>query len=161
MPIPKIQAIGIIRTPFVSLENMPIQPGGGQQTLGSIILDKQYQPGLADLDGFSHLFLLYAFHMASRTALSVTPFMDTTPRGVFATRSPLRPNHLGLSIVELVSIEDNIITIRGIDVLDGTPLLDIKPYIAAFDAVRQSRSGWMKGSAEEVATARSDSRFVG
>ncbi len=158
---PKIEAIGTIRTPFANLENMPIQPGGARQALGSLVLDKQYQSGLADLDGFTHLYLLYAFHMTSRTALSVIPFMDTTPRGVFATRSPLRPNHLGLSIVELVAIEQNIVTIRGIDVLDGTPLLDIKPYIAAFDAVRQSRSGWMKGSAEEVATARSDARFIG
>lgn len=129
--------------------------------LGTIILEEQYRTGLADLDGFSHLYLLYAFHMAKRTALSVTPFMDTTPRGVFATRSPLRPNHIGLSIVQLVAIEKNIITVQGIDVLDGTPLFDIKPYIAAFDAVQQSRSGWMKGSAEEVADTRSDTRFVG
>jgi len=87
--------------------------------------------------------------------------MDTTPRGVFATRSPLRPNHIGLSIVRLLSVDKNILTVGGIDILNGTPLLDVKPYIAAFDAVQQSRSGWMKASGEEVARRRSDHRFTG
>jgi tRNA (Thr-GGU) A37 N-methylase len=86
--------------------------------------------------------------------------MDTTPRGVFATRSPLRPNHLGISIVKLIGVEKNIVTVQGIDILNGSPLLDIKPYIAAFDTVQQSQSGWMKGSEDEVAKKRSDLRFV-
>lgn len=155
-----IQPIGIIHTPFTNLEDMPIQPKGAQGTIGEIILDKEHQEGLADLQGFSHIYLLYQFHQAKRTALTVTPFMDTNPRGVFATRSPLRPNHIGLSIVELISINENILQVRGIDVLDGTPLVDIKPYIAAFDEVTESRSGWMKGTKNDVAEKRSDSRFV-
>jgi len=88
------------------------------------------------------------------------PFMDNVPRGVFATRSPLRPNHIGLSIVELVEVNKNVVTIKGVDVLDGTPLLDIKPYIAHFDHVNNSRSGWMQATNDEVMKKRSDGRFV-
>ena len=155
-----IQPIGIIHSPFKFLEDMPIQPGGALEMTGTVVVDDQYRVGLADLEGFSHIYLLYCFHQAKRTSLTVTPFMDTQPRGVFATRSPLRPNHIGLSIVEIAAIAGNIVTVRGIDVLDGTPLLDIKPYIAAFDTVGPSRSGWMKGSAADVALKRSDDRFV-
>lgn len=155
-----MKPIGIIHTPFHSLEDMPIQPGGAGEITGTVVVDEQFSEGLADLDGFSHIYLLYSFHMAKRTALTVIPFMDISPRGVFATRSPLRPNHIGLSIVRLAAIAGNIITVQGIDVIDGTPLLDIKPYIAAFDAVRQSQSGWMRASPEDVSQKRSDGRFA-
>ena len=156
-----MQPIGTIHTPFTTLENMPIQPKGAKEVIGTIEIRKEFVRGLEDLDGFSHIYLLYEFHMAQKTALKVTPFMDTRKRGVFATRSPLRPNHIGLSLVMLKKIEDNIITVQGIDVLDGTPLLDIKPYIAAFDEVQKSSSGWMQSSKEEVTLKRSDGRFVG
>ena len=155
-----MKSIGIIHTPFEKLEDMPIQPKGAGEVLGTVELEEQYMSGLDDLNGFSHIYLLYEFHMAKRTALTVTPFMDTKPRGVFATRSPLRPNHIGISIVKLIGIEKNILTVQGIDILNGTPLLDIKPYIAAFDAVYESRSGWMKGTEEDVARKRSDCRFT-
>lgn len=154
-----IHPIGIIHTPFHSLEDMPIQPGGAGDTIGTVVVNEQYIEGLADLQGFSHIYLFYVFHMAKRTALTVIPFMDISPRGVFATRSPLRPNHIGLSIVRLTAVTGNILTIHGIDVLDGTPLLDIKPYITAFDAVSHSLSGWMKASPEDVSKKRSDDRF--
>ncbi len=140
---------------------MPIQPKGAKEVIGTIEIEREFVRGLEDLDGFSHIYLLYEFHMAQRTALKVTPFMDTRRRGVFATRSPLRPNHIGLSLVILKKIEDNIIIVQGIDVLDGTPLLDIKPYIAAFDEVQESSSGWMQSSKEEVTLKRSDGRFAG
>ncbi len=156
-----MKPIGTIHSPFDTLEDMPIQPKGAEEIIGTVELEEQYLAGLTDLDGFSHVYLLYQFHRAQRTTLTVTPFMDTRPRGVFATRSPLRPNHIGLSIVRLIGVEKNIITVQGIDILNGTPLLDIKPYIAAFDAVLDSRSGWMQGSAEDVSSKRSDSRFVG
>ncbi len=156
-----MKPIGTIFTPFTCLEDMPIQPKGAEDIIGTVELKEQYLAGLDDLDGFSHIYLLYQFHMAQRTALTVTPFMDTRPRGVFATRSPLRPNHIGISIVRLKSIAKNIITVQGIDILNGTPLLDIKPYIAAFDAVQDCRSGWMQGSAGDVRRKRSDNRFVG
>jgi tRNA-Thr(GGU) m(6)t(6)A37 methyltransferase TsaA len=155
-----VTPIGRIHTPFSTLENMPIQPKGAAGVIGTVHLDAQYEAGLADLAGFSHIYLLYHFHRAERTELTVIPFLDTVPRGVFATRSPLRPNHLGLSIVELVKIVGTVLTVRGIDVLDGTPLLDLKPYIANFDQVAASTSGWMTAGREEVARKRSDDRFV-
>lgn len=155
-----MQPIGTIHSPFTSLKDMPIQPKGAKDTIGTIEIKEEYMEGLQDLDGFSHIYLLYNFHKAARTALTVTPFMDTSPRGVFSTRSPLRPNHIGLSIVELVGVEKNLLKVRGIDILDGTPLLDIKPYIEFFDSVQDSHSGWMKGSLDEVANKRSDNRFV-
>jgi len=155
-----MKKIGTIYTPFTTLEDMPIQPKGAEEVIGTIEIDKEFTEGLTDLDGFSHVYLLYQFHMASKTALKVTPFMDTSERGVFATRSPLRPNHIGLSLVRMEKIEKNIVTVRGIDVLDGTPLLDIKPYIAEFDQITKSNSGWMQASQEEVNRKRSDRRFA-
>ena len=155
-----MKIIGKIHTPFTTLEDMPIQPKGAKEVIGTIEVNEQFVQGLEDLDGFSHIYLLYEFHMAPKIALKGTPFMDTSRRGVFATRSPLRPNHIGLSLVMLKKIEDNIITVQGIDVLDGTPLLDIKPYIAAFDEVQKSSSGWMQSSDEEVILKRSDRRFA-
>jgi tRNA-Thr(GGU) m(6)t(6)A37 methyltransferase TsaA len=154
-----IKPIGVIHSGFYSIEDMPIQPGGSTDTTGHIIVDQDYLAGLQDLDGFSHVYLIYSFHEAKRTELTVTPFMDDQPRGVFSTRSPLRPNHIGLSVVRLKSIAGNKIFIEGIDVLDGTPLLDIKPYIKEFDAVKESTSGWLQASAEEVSKKRSDNRF--
>ncbi len=155
-----MKTIGLIRTPFTTLEDMPIQPKGAKRIIGTIEVNEQYVPGLMDLDGFSHVYLLYKFHMVQKTALRVTPFMDTSQRGVFSTRSPLRPNHIGLSLVRLKKIKNNIITVQGIDVLDSTPLLDIKPYIAAFDEVQKSSSGWMQSTKEEVVLKRSDRRFA-
>jgi tRNA-Thr(GGU) m(6)t(6)A37 methyltransferase TsaA len=138
---------------------MPIQPGGAKDTKGTIHLDKKYKEGLKDLEGFSHIYLIYHFHKADKVSLSVKPFMDNEYRGVFSTRSPLRPNHIGISIVRLIDIKNCVITVEGIDVLDNTPLLDIKPYIENFDSVENSRSGWMTADIDEVAKKRSDSRF--
>ncbi|MCF8045460.1 MAG: tRNA (N6-threonylcarbamoyladenosine(37)-N6)-methyltransferase TrmO [Desulfarculaceae bacterium] len=154
-----IESIGTIRSPFTRIEDMPIQPTGAGETAGSVEVNKAYKEGLKDLAGFSHVYLLYLFHKAGRMSLTVTPFMDTVERGVYATRSPLRPNHIGISIVRLLSVEKNIITIGGVDVLDGTPLIDIKPYIENFDRVENSVSGWMTADREEVAKTRSDGRF--
>lgn len=154
-----MQPIGTIRSPYTTLEEMPIQPKGAQDNYGTLVIHEQFTAGLADLEGFSHIYLLYEFHLAKRTELSVIPFMDTQTRGVFATRSPLRPNHIGLSIVKLIKVENNRVEVQGIDVIDKTPLLDIKPYIEAFDAVKSSSSGWMTASEQEVSAKRSDSRF--
>jgi len=156
-----MEKIGIIHTPFTTLEDMPIQPKGAKEVVGTIEVNDEFAEGLADLDGFSHIYLLYEFHMAQRTVLKVIPFMDNQERGVFSTRSPLRPNHIGLSIVRIEKIDKNIITVLGIDVLDGTPLLDIKPYIAAFDEISESSSGWMQASEKDVSNKRSDKRFAG
>lgn len=155
----QIKPIGIIHSPYQSIENMPIQPKGASAVAGHVILDEKYADGLKDLDSFSHIYLLYIFHEAKRTEMHVTPFMDDQVRGVFATRSPLRPNHMGISVVNLIKVEGNKVFVKGIDVLDGTPLLDIKPYIEKFDAVQNSVSGWLKASDEEIQKKRSDERF--
>jgi len=155
----KITAIGIIHSPHYSIEDMPIQPKGASDIEGYVIVDEEYVDGLQDIEGFSHIYLLYSFHKAKRTELIVKPFMDTQPRGVFSTRSPLRPNHIGISIVKLQKVEGNKIIVEGIDILDGTPLLDIKPYIEKFDRVRDSASGWLQASDEEISKKRSDNRF--
>ncbi len=155
-----MKPIGLIRTPYKQLDGMPIQPGGAAGVEGELVIEPEYAEGLSDLDGFSHLYLLYLFHEARRTRLKVTPFMDETARGVFATRSPLRPNHIGLSIVELAAVEGCRVRVKNIDILDNTPLIDIKPYIAAFDFVEQARSGWMDKDRSEVQAKRSDDRFV-
>lgn len=153
--------IGVIRTPFTSLEGMPIQPGGARDVLGRLEVDPELAPALADLDGFSHIYLIYCFHRSQGFATTVTPYLDDTPRGLFSTRAPKRPNPIGLSVVEVVGVEGNVVTVRGADVLDGTPLLDIKPYAPAFDAPAGCvRCGWLDGNDKTVAVARSDDRFV-
>lgn len=154
-----IDQIGIIFSPHKSIEDMPIQPKGASEFEGQVIVDEKYVDGLQDLDGFSHIYLLYSFHKATRTEMLVTPFMDKKKRGVFATRSPLRPNHIGISIVNLLRVERNRVFVKGIDILDGTPLLDIKPYVEQFDVVQNSVSGWLKASDEEIRAKRSDERF--
>lgn len=155
----EINPIGLIHSPYKSIQDMPIQPKGAVGVEGVVVVAEEYAAGLQDLEGFSHIYLLYSFHKTKRTELRVTPFMDSKERGVFATRSPLRPNHIGISIVKLISVEDNKLLVEGIDVLDQTPLLDIKPYIEKFDGVEKSVSGWNQGSDEDVRKQRSDNRF--
>ncbi|MGD9610043.1 MAG: tRNA (N6-threonylcarbamoyladenosine(37)-N6)-methyltransferase TrmO [Desulfovibrionaceae bacterium] len=160
-PALHLEPIGVIRTPFASLTGMPIQPGGAREVIGRVELRPELAPGLADLTGFSHVYLLYCFHLSEGYQLSVTPYLDDTPRGLFATRAPRRPNPIGLSVVAVVAVSRNVLTVRGIDVLDGTPLLDIKPYAPAFDAPDGPvRSGWLETSGRDVGATRADTRFV-
>jgi tRNA-Thr(GGU) m(6)t(6)A37 methyltransferase TsaA len=154
-----IKPIGTIYSPYNSIENMPIQPKGAAGVEGYIEINEAYVEGLKDLQGFSHIYLIYSFHKTSRTELSVTPFMDKQKRGVFATRSPLRPNHIGLSIVKLKRIEGNKVIVECLDVLNGTPLLDLKPYIDKFDSVDNCCSGWLQSNDKEISEKRSDNRF--
>lgn len=158
---PLFSPIGVIRTPFQTLEGMPIQPAGARDALGRLELDPELAPALADLEGFSHIHLLYRFHAATGFSMTVIPYLDTTPHGLFATRAPRRPNPIGLSLVQVVSVVGSVVTVRGIDVLDGTPLLDIKPYVPAFDVpAGPVRAGWMEGRSSAVAAARADDRFA-
>jgi tRNA-Thr(GGU) m(6)t(6)A37 methyltransferase TsaA len=114
----------------------------------------EYADGLRDLDGFSHIFLLYDFHRAQSMKLVVKPYLEDAERGVFATRAPWRPNRIGLSIVRLLFRTGNVLHLDGVDILDGTPLLDIKPYIGRFDCIRKTRSGWQAGVDEQTARQR-------
>ena len=155
-----IEAIGTIHTPFTDLENMPIQPAGAVGVQGRVEVFEKYRPGLKDLDGFSHVILLYQFHRSEGFSLEVVPFMDTVPRGLFATRAPRRPNPIGISVVQLDGLENGVLHVRNIDVLDGTPLLDIKPFFPAFDQPETVRTGWLENAGEKVRATRSDGRFV-
>ena len=155
-----IEPIGIIYTPYIDLQNMPIQPKGSTSATAKIVINKEYIDGLKDLDGFSHIYLIYHFHKATRTELNVIPFMDKEARGVFSTRSPLRPSHIGMSITKIISIKDNIVTVVGIDILNETPLLDIKPYIPQFEDVVDVKTGWMNKKESDVISKLSDNRFL-
>jgi tRNA-Thr(GGU) m(6)t(6)A37 methyltransferase TsaA len=153
-------AIGIIHTPFTEISGMPLQAVAAQDIHGSIEVAPSYADGLADLDGFSHLILLYHLHRVQGHALRVIPYLDDQPHGIFATRSPKRPNPIGFAVVRLLQIQDATLLIAGVDMLDGTPLLDIKPYVPAFDSVQADRIGWFTDRIERVHVARADQRFT-
>ncbi len=151
--------IGVIHTPFSKLEGMPIQPAGAAGVKGTVEMLEEYHAGLKDLDGFSHIILLYHFHRSQGFTLHVVPFMDSQARGVFATRAPKRPNPIGLSVVQLDRIEDGILYVQNVDILDGTPLLDIKPYVPQFDRQTEVRTGWLDHARKTVSKRQSDGRF--
>jgi tRNA-Thr(GGU) m(6)t(6)A37 methyltransferase TsaA len=138
---------------------MPIQPAGAAGVRGWIVIDEKFRAGLRDLDGFSRIILIYAFHRSEGYDLEVIPFLDTVPYGIFATRAPRRPNAIGLSMVKLISVNDGELEIEGVDVIDGTPLLDIKPYVPEFDCHPDEKSGWLAGCGDRVACMRADKRF--
>ena len=139
----EIRPIGIIHTPYAEPRDMPIQGRFRENVEGWIELQERYLPGLKDLDQFSHLILIYYFHRSDREALEGRPYLEDHTHGIFAIRSPHRPNHLGLSIVKLQRIEGNRIYFTEVDMLDGTPLLDIKPYVEHFDGREGVKSGWL------------------
>jgi tRNA-Thr(GGU) m(6)t(6)A37 methyltransferase TsaA len=138
---------------------MPIQPSSASSAQGSVEILPEYHAGLKDLDGFSHVVLLYHFHRVTRVDLIVEPFLDRTPRGVFATRAPTRPNPIGLSVVQLTEIRDGVIYVENVDILDGTPVLDVKPFVPDFDQPEAPRIGWLAAAKGKVKDKKSDDRF--
>ena len=154
------QEIGVIRSPHKDREGAPIQPTGADAFKGHIEIFPRFKEGLADLEGFERIILLYHFHLSQGFSLKPKPFLDNTPRGVFSTRAPKRPNSIGLSIVNLLEVTDNIIQVSNIDVVDKTPLIDIKPYVPKFDAHPESRAGWLDKSAGSPVECRADRRFL-
>lgn len=155
----KYRPIGLVHTPFKKIEGMPIQPSGAAQIQGSVEIFPEFADGLQDIEDFSHLILLYHFHRTQASKLLVTPFLDSQPHGIFATRAPTRPNPIGLSIVRLLEREGNILQIENVDLLDGTPVLDIKPYVPEFDQHPADRIGWLEQARGQVRAKRSDDRF--
>jgi tRNA-Thr(GGU) m(6)t(6)A37 methyltransferase TsaA len=151
------QPIGVIHSPFTSLEGMPIQPSRGRGVQATVEIYSQFEEGLQDLEGFSHITLLCHLHRAKKYRLKVVPFLDTEMRGLFATRAPSRPNPIGLSVVRLIRIDKNILSIQDVDILDGTPVLDIKPYVHEFDEREDLRIGWLERARKR--RAKSDGRF--
>ncbi len=151
--------IGIIHTTFNRLEEMPIQPTSAISGPGVVEIFPEFTDALKDLEGFSHIYLLYHFHKVRQSQLVVTPFLDSTPHGIFATRAPSRPNPLGLSLVRLIRIDNNLIHVEGVDVLNETPLLDIKPYVPEFEHIHDVRIGWLEQVKEKIRSQKSDDRF--
>jgi tRNA-Thr(GGU) m(6)t(6)A37 methyltransferase TsaA len=152
--------IGLISTPFTTPEGTPIQPKAAEGVAGFIKIFPEFCQGLQDLEGFSHIFLLYHFHLVQGFSLLVKPFLDDKERGLFATRAPARPNPIGLSLVRLEKIEGDTLHVLDMDMLDGTPLLDIKPFVPEFDARDQARIGWLASNLEKLKMARDDGRFL-
>jgi len=153
--------IGVIRTPHTDSAKTPIQPRYARGIEGTIEIDPAYEAGLKDLEGFSHIILLFHLHRAKPPHLTVIPFMEDNPRGVFATRSPTRPNPIGLSVVRLLRREGRILYVADVDILDGTPLLDIKPYIERFGVEGPVRSGWQSVIEEDEAYRRGRRGYPG
>lgn len=155
----KFVPIGIIHTPFSTPEGTPIQPQGAAGVEGMVEVYPEYVEGLADLQGFSHIFLIYHFHLAKPFTLRVKPFLDNKSHGLFATRAPSRPNPVGLSVVELIDIDKGRLHIRDIDVIDKTPLLDIKPYVPDFDVRKATKIGWLEKKTKKIKKIIDDGRF--
>ena len=152
--------IGVIHSPFKDVRGTPIQPKAAEGARGVVEVYPEYAEGLKDLEGFSHVILLYHFHLVKGYKLLVKPYMDDELRGVFATRAPARPNPIGISVVKLSKIEGNLLHVENLDVVDGTPLLDIKPYVPEFDSFNAERIGWLARRIHRLPRARDDGRFV-
>jgi tRNA (adenine37-N6)-methyltransferase len=155
----RYRPIGVIHTPYREPAGTPVQTTSFVGSAGHVEIDPAFSAGLRDLDGFSHLILLYHLHRVGVMRLTVTPFLDDREHGVFSTRSPARPNPIGLSVVRLVGIEGTRLDIEDVDMIDGTPLLDLKPYVPAFDARDDVRVGWYADRLDHLDGATADDRF--
>jgi tRNA-Thr(GGU) m(6)t(6)A37 methyltransferase TsaA len=152
-----VQPIGVVRSPHRTAAGTPIQPAYAEQVDGEIVVDRRFESALADIEGFERIWLVYWFDRTGPFKPRVVPYRDTREHGLFATRAPSRPNPIGLSVVRLLGREGNVLRVRGLDILDGTPLLDIKPYVPEFDAFPSSRTGWLGARREDRIEA--DDRF--
>ena len=160
MSIIQYRPIGIIHTPYNTPQGTPIQPPASKGVEADVEVFEKYAEGLTDLGEFSHIYLIYHFHLCRKFSLKVKPFLDNEYHGLFATRAPSRPNSIGLSIVRLTGIKENILHVKNIDILDGTPLLDIKPYVPGFDIRKVSKISWMDKKIKNLTEVQDDGRFV-
>jgi len=156
----RYEPIGIVHSPFKEPKGTPIQSVGAEGIDGTVEIFQKYVEGLKDLEGFSHIILIYHFHLSKGFSLKVKAYLDIEEHGVFATRAPSRPNSIGMSIVRLIKIEENILHVQDIDIVDGTPLLDIKPYVPEFDLRRVEKIGWLEKNVHKLPTTRDDGRFI-
>jgi len=155
----KYKPIGIIHSPFKEPHGTPIQPAGAKDIEGTVEIFPEYAKGLKDIEGFSHIILIYHFHLSKEFFLEVKPYMDDQLRGVFATRAPARPNPIGISIVHLLKREGEKLFIRDVDIVDDTPLLDIKPYVPEFDIREGEKIGWLEKNVNKLHKAKDDGRL--
>lgn len=151
--------VGVVHSPLKEAHGAPIQSIAARDVEGVIEVFPQYAEGLRDIEGFSHLILIYHFHLAKEPSLVVKPYLDDVGHGVFATRAPARPNPIGISVVRLVRVDGTRLRVTGVDILDGTPVLDIKPYVPQFDATETEKIGWLKDRIHMVEETKDDGRF--
>lgn len=156
----KYKPIGVIHSLFKEPEGTPIQPAAAKSIDGTVEVFEEYAEGLKDIEGFSHIILIYHFHLSKGSSLKVKPYMDNEVHGVFATRAPSRPNSIGISIVRLVGVEENVLHIQDVDIIEGTPLLDIKPYVPEFDIREVKKRGWLEKNIDKLLTSKDDGRFI-
>ncbi|VAX27342.1 tRNA (adenine(37)-N6)-methyltransferase [hydrothermal vent metagenome] len=155
----RYKPIGIVHSPFKEPRDTPIQPAAARDIKGSVEIFPEYAEGLLDINGFSHIILIYHFHLSKKFSLKVKPYLDDRLHGVFATRAPARPNPIGISIVRLDKVEGETLFIRDVDILDGTPLLDIKPYVPEFDMHEKAKIGWLESKINKLRKISDDGRF--
>ncbi|MHC4454540.1 MAG: tRNA (N6-threonylcarbamoyladenosine(37)-N6)-methyltransferase TrmO [Planctomycetota bacterium] len=152
--------IGIIHSQYKEPKGTPIQPLAAKETKGTVEVFPEFAEGLKDVEGFSHIFLVYHFHLAKKTSLKVKPYLDNKARGIFSTRAPSRPNPIGISVVRLVKIEEALLQIKDVDIVDGTQLLDIKPYVPSFDVRETVKIGWLEKNIYKLSVSKDDGRFI-
>jgi tRNA-Thr(GGU) m(6)t(6)A37 methyltransferase TsaA len=152
--------IGIVHSPFNESVGTPIQPTGANDVLGEIEVFPEFAKGLVDIEGFSHIIVLTHLHLIESASLIVKPFMDDKEHGVFSTRSPARPNPIGFSILKLVSVKGNKLVIQNVDIVNGTPVLDIKPFVPQFDSGSNVRIGWLEKNVHKSSVTKDDGRFL-
>lgn len=155
----QLTQIGIIHSPFQHATGTPVQPFCAAGTEGHIEVFDSYLNGLRDLDGFQRIWVLFWCHRASSSKLTVIPYRDTVAHGLFATRAPARPNPIGLSPLRLFGISGNLLHVGELDILDGTPVLDIKPYVSQYDSYPAQRCGWLDGDRAKPRVVVADDRF--
>ena len=160
MNVIRYKPIGVIHSPFKEPKGTPIQPAGAKGIDGTVEVFPEYVKGLKDMEGFSHIILIYHFHLSRGAPLKVKPYMDNESHGVFAMRGPSRPNPIGISIVRLMGIEGNVLHIQDVDIIDGTPLLDVKPYVPEFDIRKAERTGWLEKNVHKLSASKDDGRFT-
>jgi len=151
--------IGVICSPFKMSKGTPIQPKSAKGIKGKVVVNEEYKEGLRNLEGFSHIILIYHFHLIRGYSLMVKPYMDDNLHGVFATRAPKRPNPIGISVVKLLNIEGHVLEVEDVDTVDGTPLLDIKPYVPDFDIREVEKIGWLEKVINSLPQKKDDGRF--
>jgi len=152
--------IGVVHSPFKMPQDVPIQSVAAEGVMGYVEVAGEYVEGLRDVEGFSHLILIYHCHLAQDYSLLVRPFLDERLHGVFSTRAPSRPNPVGVSVVRLTRMEKNVLHIQDVDIIDGTPLLDIKPFVPEFDQRKAERIGWLEKNVDKMHSSRDDGRFA-
>ena len=156
----KYKPIGVVHSPFKEPHGVPVQPARGKDIDAVIEVFPEYVEGLKDIEGFSHIILICHLHLSKAFSLKVKPFLDNELRGVFATRAPSRPNPIGISVVRLIRVEEGKLYIKDIDMIDGTPILDIKPYVSEFDPQKKIKIGWLEKRVHKLPETRDDERFI-